>query len=262
MPSCIFCKEDLSKVGRSKEHILPVWLQTAWGLADVIYLPTHFNEQGKVITSRKHNLAKLLAGRVCKACNGGWMSRLETQCKPLILDLAQVRRRILDISDEEALLLARWTVKTCFSLHTSSNYRMIVHTDHFQMLDTEDYRLPDNVFVVGHTYKPGSDFTWCQTTSWPIYLRDTEPTSLNSKKIKNHGYKIALKLGGLFLMVFYNPLNIGRACLWFQRHIPLYPRWSHPVSWQQADWTWPSNSEKRFYMFVLTLGISIDGREH
>src|SRR5438128_6897657 len=112
----------------------------------------------------------MLAGHVCRPCNNGWMSRLETAGRPLILDLAEGRRKIFSLGDSEARLLARWTVKTCYALHAGSNYRRIVPDDHPATLPFEDYRLPGGVFVVGHAYHEGRDFSWSQTTTWPILL--------------------------------------------------------------------------------------------
>ena len=261
MKQCIFCKESLSAAGRAKEHILPAWLQSEWGLTGAIYAPTHFSDKGAILSSRKHNLGSLLAGQVCENCNCGWMANLETRCKPLILELAGGKRRIIDLSDPEALLLARWTVKTAFVLHASSNYRMIVKPDHFKVLDQDEYRLPDNTVVVGHTYSRGKDFTWIQTTSAHIHLRGIKIAPQELEIFKESAYKIALKLGGLYLMVFHNPFPNMRTCLWQYRHIPLYPRWSHPVAWQKADKSWPSDPKKRFAAFIISLGVCKDSSE-
>jgi hypothetical protein len=186
------------------------------------------------------------------------MSSLERECKDLILQLAAGERRGSDISHREALLLSRWTVKTAQCLHTASNYRPVIDESHYAVLDKEDFRLPKNVFVVAHTYKASAKFSWAQTTTWQILARNYEPSNQEIQLVKERGYKIALRVGGLFLMVFYNPLEIARPCLWWLRHIPLYPRWSTPVAWQKQDRAWPQKLEARFHRFVFALGLSID----
>jgi hypothetical protein len=256
MKCCIFCKKDLAQANRAKEHIVPDWLLKEWRLNDSMLAPTHFDSEGNVLSSRYHNLGSMLSGNVCASCNNGWMSDLEARCKSMILELAGGKRRVLDISDTEALLLARWTVKTCYSLHAASNYRPIVPDSHFSVLDQDNYRLPEGVHVVGHCYKSGKDFSWSQTTSWEGFVAAGEIQKQDLQTLSESGYKIALKLGGLFLMVFFNPLPHARECLWFGRHIPLYPRWSHPVTWRKEDRAWPTGALVRFHYFVHALGVT------
>jgi hypothetical protein len=47
------------------------------------------------------------------------MSELEVQCRPLILSLAYGQRRIIELANNEALLLARWAVKTAYDGQTA-----------------------------------------------------------------------------------------------------------------------------------------------
>jgi hypothetical protein len=153
-----------------------------------------------------------------------------SESKDLLLSLARGKRRILAIEDHEALLLARWTVKTAFVLHTSANWRRVVPDDHIFKLDCESCRLPERVYVVGHTYKGSREFSWSQTKTWDFIARRSDGSQHDLDISKSTGYKIGFRLGGLFLMVFHNPLEFARPCLWKWRHIPLYPRWSHPVA--------------------------------
>lgn len=261
MKTCIFCKSDLAIKGRSKEHILPRWLQEEWKLSDHSIEPTHFGEDGEVRSSRKQVLDSFLSGNVCTECNNGWMSQLEVANKETIVKLATDKRRILDLSDAEALLLARWAVKTAFALHASANWRRVVPDEHYAVLDQDDYRLPPGVFVVGHTYKCSRSFSWAQSTTWPIYYRGVEVSSSEVEHVRKSGYKIGLRIGGLFLLVFHVSLKDARACLWKFKHVPLYPRWSHPVAWQLSEKPWPKNVYTRFHFFHQSLALSVDGLE-
>jgi hypothetical protein len=254
---CLFCTGVLADLGRAKEHIIPIWLQDEWGLSDNLLEPTHFDKQGEVLSVRRHCVSGLLAGHVCQPCNNGWMSSLETAARPLILDLAEGRRKICSLDNSEALLLARWTVKTCYSLHAGSNYRKIVPDDHPPKIRVENYRLPAGVFVVGHAYQKGHDFSWSQATTWPLLIREGDVTEIEEQLVRS-GYKIALLLGGLYLMVFYIPTSHSRAVLRFGKHIPLYPRWSHPVCWDKRDKAWPSDTTKRFIEFAFSVGVGVD----
>jgi hypothetical protein len=254
---CLFCTRDLKDLGRAKEHIIPMWLQKEWGLSDKLLEPTHFDKQGNVVSSRRHRVSGLLAGHVCRRCNNGWMSDLEMAARPLILDLAEGRRKIRSLDNSEALLLARWTIKTCYALHAGSNYRKIVPNDRPPTILAENYRLPAGVFVVGHAYQKGQDFSWSQAQVWPLLILEGGSTEIE-KHLVRLSYKIALRLGGLYLMVFYIPTSHSRAVLRFGKHIPLYPRWSHPVCWDKKDKGWPSDTTKRLYQFVFSVGVAVD----
>jgi hypothetical protein len=185
------------------------------------------------------------------------MSKLEVECRPLILPLAYGQRRIMDLADKEALLLARWALKTAYSLHSASNWRRVVEESHYQVLDKEEYRLPERVYVVGHTYKMARSVYWMQSTSWLVLNPDGLSTTKDLKTLEKSGYKISLRIGGLFLSVAYNPLPQARLALFHGRHIPLYPRWSHPVSWTRGDKAWPSNMDKRLIAFNQAILLSV-----
>ena len=261
MKSCVFCRSNLANAGRAREHILPRWLQEAWKLRAEFVEPTHYDEKYNVVSTRRHTFDSFLAGNICRPCNNGWMSALEAQCKDLILELASGRRRIIELNDEDALRLARWTAKTAFALHTSANWHRIVPDAHIYRLDSDSYRLPEGVFVVGHTYRASREFSWSQGTTWGISAREYEVSAEDMAKIKKTGYKIALRLGGLFLMIFHNPLPFALPCIWKYRHVPLYPRWSHPVAWCLKDREWSQNDEIRFHEFIHMLSLCIDQSE-
>lgn len=61
-------------------------------------------------------------GEVCANCNNGWISSLEARAKP-ILTRHPLHGRI---SDDEALVLARWFAKTAVNLNVSQPYRLLV----------------------------------------------------------------------------------------------------------------------------------------
>jgi hypothetical protein len=213
--------------------------------------------EGDIVSIRGHNFAALVAGRVCKECNEGWMSQLEVQCRPLILSLAHGQRRIVELTDKEALLLARWAVKTSYALHSASNWRRIVDESHYQILDKEEYRLPERVYVIGHTYSMARNIYWMQSTTWHVINYGGPFTASDLEVLNKSGYKVSLRIGGLFLAVVHNPLPQARLALFFDRHIALYPRWSHPVSWLKKDKAWPSNMDKRLIAFDQNLKLAV-----
>jgi len=82
-------------------------------------------------------------------------------------------------------------------------------------------------------------------------------TASDLKALDKSGYKISLRIGGLFLAVVHNPLPQARLAFFLGRHIPLYPRWSHPVSWLKSDKAWPSNMDKRLIAFNQKLNLVV-----
>jgi hypothetical protein len=196
-----------------------------------------------------------LAGAVCGRCNNGWMSRLESTAKPLILDLAGGRKRAVDLTNEEATVVAKWALKTAYALHTSSNWRRVVPDSHIFQLDADTLSLPDRVFVVAHTYKGSRDCSWSQMTTWQGFSATYAVSDTEKAELKRDAYKIGIRVGGLFLAVFRVIHENAKPCLWPKRHVPLYPLVHTPVAWQDADRAWPSDPLKRFYMFLLTLSV-------
>jgi 5-enolpyruvylshikimate-3-phosphate synthase len=53
-------------MGHAVEHIIPGWLQREWNLTSNQFSPTHYNIEGDVVSTRAHNFAALVTGRVAK----------------------------------------------------------------------------------------------------------------------------------------------------------------------------------------------------
>lgn len=60
---------------------------------------------------------------VCRTCNGGWMSRLETDVIPIMEGLMSGRPKTLDPYDQ--LIFAAWIIKTCLTYDASFSNRQI-----------------------------------------------------------------------------------------------------------------------------------------
>ncbi|MGZ0655646.1 hypothetical protein ACWPKS_08565 [Coraliomargarita sp. W4R72] len=261
MKKCIFCNDSLNEVGRSREHIFPQWILDEWNLKSSSVSPTHYDEELNVISTRTHNFDNFLAGSVCTGCNTGWMSQLEGRCKKMILSLASTDLDISDLSENEAKLLAAWTAKTAYALHSASNWVKIIPQSHIYKLDSEDLKLPRNTFIVGHSARSSKKISWQQGRGGEILCshRDVSEDEINI--FKNTGYKISFMIGGLFLCIFHNPLPEGLPCISWGKHIPLYPRCSHPVGWKKDDDVWPEDHMQRFYTFIHEINIIIHNSE-
>ncbi len=118
--TCLGCGVELCEDVVTLEHILPQWLAAEIEMPNVKL--RHFRHDdgtnGNTLL-REHGLNRYATRQVCFRCNGGWMSRLENQAKPLILSLMKGERSVLVLTDDERRILSRWAVKTAFLITTS-----------------------------------------------------------------------------------------------------------------------------------------------
>ena len=124
---CIFCGQPWGEVNKSNEHVLghlrrrPGKLrnertsQSAGLTFDVE--SQQFVWHPMITQTRDSSLLNLRTREVCESCNTGWMSRLEQQAKPLLMDLEEAAKggEPLDFARSEALTLARWALKTAIT---------------------------------------------------------------------------------------------------------------------------------------------------
>jgi hypothetical protein len=106
---CVFCGRE----GLTREHVWPNWINTI--LPEGVEL-----EVSKTQTDPKSEVTKPLGSswrsvsfdltvrRVCRDCNGGWMSRLEEAAKPLLVPLILGGSALLGAEDRQ--LLATWAL--------------------------------------------------------------------------------------------------------------------------------------------------------
>jgi hypothetical protein len=123
---CLFCGRPWGTARRSDEHVLPRWMRKheqelrtrphhsySIGL-DLDADARELVELPSSLVMSKSSLLTLKTRDVCTDCNNGWMSRLETAARPLILKVAEAARsgRETGISREDARTLALWCQKT------------------------------------------------------------------------------------------------------------------------------------------------------
>ena len=112
---CIFCGEK----GMSKQHVWPDWMKKVIPREDI---QEHYQNIIRVqltdskyafispeILKKRGNIASRMIRNVCKKCNGGWMSRLETSVQPKMTDMMLDKKTTLTKS--ELLSISAWAVK-------------------------------------------------------------------------------------------------------------------------------------------------------
>jgi hypothetical protein len=117
---CIFCG---SLGDKSKEHFYPAWLSDIippQPIDNVSTLVTRLGNGPKEIIERSRRQGHLITKKlrvVCRACNNGWMSRLESTVKPFLVAGLTGKDQTLESADLAEI--ARWTcLKSMLAEHS------------------------------------------------------------------------------------------------------------------------------------------------
>ncbi len=159
--ACAFCGRSWSVVPRSKEHVWPQWIRKH----ATDFAPGHFDhaigfglddekrafvEAPTVTRLHKSSILTTQTREVCKHCNNGWMSILETKAEPLFLRLLDAARsnHACRFTFNEAAMLARWMQKTALVTDLTMGLPSLMPANLRQRLKDEDSPLvPAYVWV-------------------------------------------------------------------------------------------------------------------
>lgn len=104
---CIFCRGEFGPdQRRSKEHIWPHWMHSMLPAKPGIRRRFHTGELVGVYPFGRTLHEHFKPGVVCTSCNNGWMSRIESDVKPILQPLMREEPRQLSTTDQETL--ATW----------------------------------------------------------------------------------------------------------------------------------------------------------
>lgn len=129
---CIFCNEVI--VGnRSKEHVIPQWLINHLNSSDnTLTQGVAHGVEGKVLEVRLHDMMSYVQGKVCEECNTGWMSKLESAAKPILLPLIEGGKSLSDLSNEQRVLISRGAVKTAYVVSATAPKGSNINPEHMR----------------------------------------------------------------------------------------------------------------------------------
>jgi hypothetical protein len=105
---CAFCNAS----GTSQEHIWPDWAAKYMATEGAVRHYLNVVQEGKDDQDRSwpQKAFSMTVGAVCRECNNGWMSELESRTKPFFEAAFQGRGRLLHAGMQREL--AAWAVKT------------------------------------------------------------------------------------------------------------------------------------------------------
>jgi hypothetical protein len=211
---CRMCEVPMHQGrGRSREHVIPDWIQQAFRLSRemIAYSPLEseaissslqLSQRNGETPRRQHNFGSLLLGSVCKSCNDGWMSALETRARPDLLRLMHGEPgAVLD-----PMGLALWALKTAFTLTLATDPPIgRVPRLHGRWPEKEQGRLPPGVSVLLH--RSAEVGWWFSSVSTAIVEVAGDDPRLNLDGQRRNAYCYFLHLGRALLIVRYWPDN-------------------------------------------------------
>lgn len=140
MRLCLFCEK-----GRlTREHVWGLWL-TRLLKAELFRVVTE--EPSKAVITRLTNAIDMKARAVCKRCNGGWMSKLESTFGPIVAPLITEHELREDIPIPDLTLIATWAAKSAMVLEQASHKAKRIYTREQRRYLMENHRPPDGVAV-------------------------------------------------------------------------------------------------------------------
>lgn len=226
VPPCWFCPSTTGK--QTKEHLFPQWLLRHYNAMDEQVQPFRFSLPLMQIASQRPQMPLMAAvsGEVCAACNNGWMCTLEANTKPILSSIPTSG----EISEADALTLARWFTKTAVALNVSMPYRLQFERWQRHALKTG---MPEGAYVgLFRVTKQNGTIDWVQNT----VLSCDVPTSTSESDVKKflaRAYYAQIRVADLVGMVALRPPSpslIGDGE--FLTDIPLIWPPREPLTWE------------------------------
>ena len=244
---CLFCTNPLTE--RAREHVIPQWLIDYLDVTEEdLFQGIAQNEHGVLHKKPTQVTQSFVEGRVCRQCNSGWMSDLENQARPVLMDLMTGQRTLHALGAEERLLLGRWTAKTAFILSNAAPIQAPVPENHPPTLRESSETLPVGVGVFANQHEYTGKFSYVQKNHWLRFSEEEQPEHPER-------YKIALQLQNLLLLVAHWPPPT-RLILAAATHVPIWPiETLTPSYYPGIDLPRPHDSRSILMRFSDTLAV-------
>lgn len=219
MSECAFCGQD-QKLRR--EHVWPDWLVREVPADDLRHrrlralFTVGASPDRLEIRDEGPAAAPERVKVVCQTeCNGGWMSRLESAVKPVMLPLIHDQRTHL--SDADQRLLAFWTAKTMMMVeYTDPGSRTTtVAQRRFLYEHREDKTLPPQFWVWVGRYDPEGEPLvrfYFHTSAAGVPLpgkKSPDAASLAAMNVAPNIEQTTFLIGHLLLVIFSNSVGAG-----------------------------------------------------
>lgn len=224
MRKCLFCQRSAD----SLEHAWPRWMTDKFRSQT----PSEFHSERHGTQKSWRVLQPALTVRcVCRECNNGWMSQLESQAQPFLEPMLRGERCVLDLVGQATLAI--WSVKTAMVLEALDEPDERAYT----VLERQRLRTVSAV--------PWRSSVWLATSIDPSYFMSTKNRHVNPEDARDiTGVSITMAFAHVVLQVFTIrvPETVGpstevtakvRSGRWSEATVQVWP--SHaPAAWPPA----------------------------
>jgi hypothetical protein len=212
--TCSFCEAALTNASRANEHVIPEWLLNLLEIKrDERHIGSRKLPGGELVAEREFGARDIKYGLVCKGCNSGWLSRLETATKQIFLRLFVMGP--LSLAQEDCALLAFWAYKTAvlLALTADESRKSLVRPSLLPEL-YRNQRMPDTADVALLLAIPAPDRKAQTIIHQPEFI-DQGPVSASRQQFadlarESNGYVSILQFGHVALRV----IDIGPRHRW------------------------------------------------
>ena len=197
--NCIFCNRPGKK---TKEHLWPVWMHPYLSRQGEL---KHKRGQltsllGEEVSSkyleRQGHLSSIRLRVVCKICNSGWMSRLESKTKPILVNILTENSVLLTASELETL--AQWiAMKAITGEHAEPEIFVTPISD--RIVFQSELEIPSYFEIYIGSHNHAENTAWLRR-SHTMALSPNGPTPpLNG--LQRNTQTIAMLCGPIFILV-------------------------------------------------------------
>jgi hypothetical protein len=232
---CVACNSETSdRRRRSKEHVVPRWLQRALRIEGqpiaIVHQGAMWSPEDSSVTARVKSkpiqvpsLDRFTKRSVCEGCNSGSMSRLETSAKNALTKLMSGVEPHKLIDDEREIV-ARWAMKTAYFVQTDET---VVPREHLQAsVGSGPLPLGSSLFAA-RLEEPLSGFVPFVSRDWAIGAADGCPATCASlMHAGQEAYKALFMFGRTVIgLTFVDPHSLWRPAIpsVFDQLWPLQP---------------------------------------
>ena len=225
MAGCVFCGAPANSV----EHVIPKWISKSArdAVPGINQTSVILDADGTPLRTVGQKFGDVTVKCVCTTCNTGWMSKLETSVKPVLLPLVLGTDEFVVVLDEQQQAdLAAWVMKTVmmFSFTLPNEFHSTIpaadyaHLYRYRRLSTR--RMTARAF---HLLVPGHG------TAGEVLFEAKVGKSVNPR-----GFIGFLRLGHFGVQVYSMRLPGDTRLCEFAEFPNVKPLWP-PV----ARWVWP-----------------------
>lgn len=226
MRKCLFC---LAKAN-SLEDALPHWITDQFKASEPC--KAQLERHGNKVNIWQVYQPELSIRCVCKSCNNGWMSDLESQTKIYLQPLLMGEKSVLDISGQTAI--AVWSLKTAMVLEALDPPQKRIYTQ-------QEREQLQKLSVI-----PRRTSVWLATSVDKSLFLSTKNRHMSAEAINEiSGASITMAFSHVAIQVFTIrvPSYVGpTTCVtanvrrgpWERATIKIWPNQPSPVAWPPA----------------------------